>query len=149
MNLYLAGPITGCTYKGATNWRASFAERAQELGYNVYSPMRGKEHLSRVRRLRPHGYDNPTSTDKAIMRRDSFDVRRSDVIVANLKGATIVSIGTVMEIGWGYLLGKFVIVVMGHDDKVHDHAFVEQAASIIVETLEDAETVLEVLAGSI
>jgi nucleoside 2-deoxyribosyltransferase len=149
MNLYLAGPITGCTYRGATNWRAAFAERAQELGYNVYSPMRGKEHLSRVRRLRPHGYDNPTSTDKAIMRRDSFDVKRSDVIVANLKGATIVSIGTVMEIGWGYLLGKFVIVVMGDGDKVHDHAFVEQAASIIVETLEDAETVLEVLAGDV
>jgi nucleoside 2-deoxyribosyltransferase len=149
MNLYLAGPITGCTYRGATDWRKTFAARAQELGYNVYSPMRGKEHLSRVRRLRPHGYDNPTSTDKAIMRRDSFDVRRADVIVANLAGAKIVSIGTVMEIGWGYLLGKFVVVVMGNVDQVHSHAFVEQAASIIVETLEDAETVLEVLASSI
>jgi nucleoside 2-deoxyribosyltransferase len=149
MNLYLAGPITGCTYKGATNWRALLAERAKELGYNVYSPMRGKEHLSRVKRLRPHGYDNPTSTDKAIMRRDSFDVRRADVVLANLHGAEIVSIGTMFELAWGYILGKFVLVVMDDTDKIHDHAFVEQSASTIVESLEDAERVLEVLAGSL
>jgi nucleoside 2-deoxyribosyltransferase len=149
MNIYLAGPIAGCTYKGATDWRKKFAERALELGYNVYSPMRGKEFLSRIRRLRTHGYDNPTSTDKALVRRDSFDVERADVVLANLLGAERVSIGTMFELAWGYMLGKFVLVVMAHDDKLHSHAFVEQSASVIVESLEDAETVLEVLAGSV
>jgi nucleoside 2-deoxyribosyltransferase len=148
MNLYLAGPITGCSYKGATGWRHKFAEDAQALGYNVYSPMRGKEHLVHIKRLRPHGYDNPMSTDQAIMRRDSFDVRRSDVLVANLAGAEIVSIGTVMELGWAYILGKYVIIVM-EDKNIHSHAFVEQSASAIVETLKDALKVLEVLAAHV
>ena len=145
MNLYLAGPITGCTYKGATNWRHSFGARAAELGYNAYSPMRGKEDLKKIRRLRPHGYDSPMSTDQAIVRRDSFDVRRADVVLANLVGAEIVSIGTMFELAWAYALGKYVIIVI-EDKNIHGHAFVEQSASAIVESLDDAFKVLEVLA---
>jgi nucleoside 2-deoxyribosyltransferase len=148
LNLYLAGPITGCTYRGATGWRHKLAEEAQALGFNVYSPMRGKEDLKSVKRLRSHGYDSPMSTDKAIIRRDRFDVLRADVVLANLSGATIISVGTIFELAWAYDHGKYVIIVM-ENNNIHSHAFVEQSASAVVETLDDALTVLGVLASSV
>lgn len=148
MNLYLVGPITGQSYRGAVDWRNAAAPRLELLGYRVYSPMRGKEHLLRIRKLRPYGYDQPASTDKAIMRRDMADLERADAVLANLLGADRVSIGSMFELAWAYLLRKYVVVVM-EKDNLHRHAFVEQAASVVVEGMDEAEGVLAAYIGSV
>ena len=69
--LYLAGPITGCNYEEATDWRKKFASI---LGHGneirCLSPMRGKEHLKNEVLLGSN-YDHPLSRSKGIVTRDS------------------------------------------------------------------------------
>ena len=145
--VYLAGPISGLSYDEAVERRRAAARRLAELGHVTVSPMRGKEHLRRVRKLRPEGYRHPASTAHAIVERDSWDVKRCDVLLADLTGARIVSIGTVAEIAWGWLLHKYVIVVM-EQENVHRHAFIEQCASLVCETTDEAVEAIAVLAAA-
>ena len=41
--VYLAGPITGLTYDGATDWRHAVAADLNSVGIKGLSPMRGKD----------------------------------------------------------------------------------------------------------
>lgn len=146
MRVYLAGPITDLQYRDTMEWREAYAARIQAMGHIPISPMRGKEYLSRVRRMRREGYgDHPTSSPKGIYSRDCFDVRTCEVTLARLLGAEIVSIGTVMEIQRAHDYGRYILVVMEKKDNIHRHAFLEEACSLIVETDEEAFEVLEVL----
>jgi nucleoside 2-deoxyribosyltransferase len=151
--VYLAGPITGLSYKGCTGWRQQVKKELEESGhYKAYSPMRGKEFLSRKRKLKAHPQDNTPggdrlgiSSDQAIYRRDKCDVERADIVIFNLAQAETVSIGTMFELAWAEKLGKICLVIMEDKGNCHDHAFVTQAASLVVPTLEDAmEYLLEV-----
>jgi len=133
--VYLAGPISGCSFKGCTEWRQDAKARLEPM-YKVLTPMRGKEALSHIECFTPHGYEGVCS-DQNIYRRDKYDVHRSDVVLVNLLGADRVSIGTMFEIAWAEKAGKFVLVCLDAGSP-HDHAFVLQAASMIVTSLDDA-----------
>ena len=43
--VYQAGPIKGCSYKGATDGREYAAAELRKRGIEALSPMRGKEFL--------------------------------------------------------------------------------------------------------
>jgi hypothetical protein len=43
--VYLAGPITGLTYEGATEWRNVAAEKLDSDKIETLSPLRGKNYL--------------------------------------------------------------------------------------------------------
>lgn len=149
MNVYLAGPIRGLTYQESTDWREFARLRLNAMGHTSMSPMRGKEYLKdKGVLLGSDGQGSfeefPMSTEKGLFRRDIFDVSMSDCVLANLQGATELSIGTVMEIQRGYDLDKYVITVM-EAGSIHDHPFVRQASSIFVPTLEYALEVLKVV----
>lgn len=175
MRVYLAGPITGLTYNGATNWREQVALELADMGHIGVSPMRGKDYLREVYQDKElskgtmtgygqHGgalpalsltseielqkaYEQfPMSGEQGIFGRDTFDVRHCEVILANFEGADKVSIGTVMEVQRGYDLDRYVIVIMANNS-VHDHPFVRRAASIVVPTLEDAMHVIGAMGG--
>lgn len=134
MRVYLAGPITGCSYDGATNWRQWVTDKLA-IDFKCYSPMRAKEFLQAARDIGPHGYDLPHATAHAIFKRDTFDVRHCDVLLVNLENASQISIGTVMEMMLAHELDKFVAVAMD-EGNVHDHVFVQETASVIFPTLE-------------
>lgn len=137
--IYLAGPITGCTYAGYTDWRDAFVTHMPD-NVQCLSPMRGKDYLLQETRI-GDAYDNTVlSCSRGIMTRDFFDCTRSDLIVAYLVGADRVSIGTVMEIAWGYRTGKPVIVVMEKSGNLHDHSMIREATGFRVQTLEEAAT---------
>ena len=148
MIVYLAGPITGKTYAGATDWRHDFGLILPKI--IKLSPMRGKDYLKElVDDVMPNAVNgsNPRqlmSTPRAVFSRDLFDIRRSDAIVANFLHSTERSIGTVFELGYARSLGKLIIVVMD-EQNVHEHAFIREAASFVVPTLKDAEDLLEQL----
>lgn len=95
--VYLAGPITGCTYGECVDWRRYFADGMPDC-IECLSPMRGKGYLKDELAIQESYPDTTMSTDKAITARDYFDCNRADVIVANMLGATRASIGTAMEI---------------------------------------------------
>jgi len=146
MQVYLSGPITGCSYRGATDWRTALTETLHLSGHRVLNPMRGKDYLLGCRKLSPLGEpDHELSTVHAIVSRDSNDVLRCDVMLVNFLGATQVSIGSVFELAWGWLQHKYVIVVMEAENP-HRHGFVEQCASIVTDSLDEALHYLEVFA---
>ena len=144
--VYLAGPITGESYAGCTDWREA---ARKELAPHIagLSPMRAKDYLENEGMV-GHAYeDTALSSARGIMTRDFFDVRNCDVLLANLLGAERVSIGTVMEIAWAHAFRTPVVLViepavLEHfqqlpptDANVHEHAMIREAAGFRVETL--------------
>lgn len=109
--VYLAGPITGCTYAGCVDWRRDFSASMPEC-VECLSPMRGKGYLKDELAVQDSYPDTTMSTDKAITARDYFDCCRADVIVANFLGATRASIGTAMEVAWGFSKHTPIVCIM-------------------------------------
>jgi len=129
-HIYLAGPITGCTYEECVNWREDFLKMMPK-SIKCLSPMRGEVQKD---------------TDASIMARDFFDCMRSDVIVFNFLGATRVSIGTVMEAAWGFM--KQVLMVFSIEPKgnLHEHGMLRRCMGWRCETIEEGrQAVLAIL----
>jgi len=144
--VYLAGPITGVSYDGCTEWR----ERVKEMVDNsitTLSPMRGKQFIKE--RSTSNGIamayeDSPLASTKGINTRDYNDVRRADAIFVNFLGAEKISIGTVMEIAWARAFSIPVVCVM-EKDNIHNHSMLNYACGYIVNTLEEGVLILEAL----
>ena len=142
--VYLAGPITGCTWSQSEDWRDTL--KSMEIkNVELFSPLRGKQYLKDREFIADHYKDKLMSTSRAIMTRDSFDVRTSAAIVVNFQGSKRISIGTVMEIAWAWDQNKPVIAIYDElDDKpdLHDHSMLNEAVSWKVYNLEDAADIL-------
>ena len=150
MRVYLSGPISGKDYEGATSWR-DYATRYLS-GYNIETldPMRGKASLQGQGTIE----DQPTVggalvQDAAIFRRDHWDVERCDVMLVNLSEAKKrVSIGTCFELAWAWLYRKVVVLVLP-EGTIHEHAFIRQAVSMRVNTLDKALLLVLRTAGTV
>ena len=148
--VYLAGPITGETIAGANDWRRAAAAQLADIGIRTLDPLRGKDYLEAM--IGSGVYDmqynnHPLSTGHGIYRRDSWDVRRCDVVLVNFIGASRVSIGTVMEIAWAEAAGKYILIAM-EDNNVHQYPMIVSAASLILPTLDDALAILPIVLGA-
>lgn len=99
--------------------------RSVSTSIEGYRPLRGKKHLDTNKPLPAslHG-KHGLVTNKAIVSRDSYDVRTCDVMLVNLLGAKEKSIGTVSEIAWAWLLGKPIVLVMEDSGNCHEHGFI-------------------------
>ena len=141
--VYLAGPIAGLDYTGATDWRDEAIADLAAAGIKGLSPMRAKEYLKNVSRdvgfsatCEEYGHLSPMSGPRGIMTRDRFDATRCDVLLVNLLGATTVSIGTVMELAWADLKRTPSIVCM-EPGNVHEHCMVSEATGFHVHSLQE------------
>lgn len=138
--VYLAGAITGCSYEGATSWREHAVKRLDDLGVSGASPLRGKDYLSHLDDIQDDTaaeINDLMSGPRGIMTRDHYDCTRSQVLLANLKGASRVSIGTVMEVAWAWHERIPVVVVRDRGD-MHEHAMLNEASDFIVDDLDEA-----------
>lgn len=141
-HVYLAGPITGLTFQEAKfGWREDVAQNLFQKGVGVISPMRFKdvEHFSEdhQKSLSPLGSDlEIMSTEHGLTVRDYNDVVRCDLVFANLLGSKIVTIGTVMEIAWAFMLRKPCVIVMDKDN-IHQHAMIRASTPYRVEKLSE------------
>ena len=151
LTVYLAGPITGMTYSRAVDWREEFGLMNSRI--RTLSPMRGKDYLKQEfgDKALPGTVDyrrsHVMSTDDAIYARDLWDVRRSDVVVANFLGAKERSSGTTFELGFARALGKLIILVIEPDgSNPNDSVFIRKSANFTVHSLNDAEMLLESIA---
>jgi nucleoside 2-deoxyribosyltransferase len=143
--VYLAGPITGLTFAGCTDWRNFAREQLAQAGIKGLSPMRGKEYLEAIARDTPFTADGdryaiqgPLSTNRGIMTRDRYDALRCDVLLVNLLGAGQVSIGTVMEIAWADSRRTPIVCAMEKEGNVHHHGMILEALGYRVPSLEEA-----------
>lgn len=134
--VYLAGPITGMTMEEASGWRNLFKHKLPER-IECLDPLRGKPFLAGEMDIKDSYDDQPLGDRRAILTRDYFDCKRSDLIVANFLDAKRVSIGTVMELAWAKAFDIPTIVIM-EEGNIHDHAMVVESAGFIVDTVEAA-----------
>ena len=148
MNIYIAGKISGNTYEECATYFGRTKDELTKMGYFVFSPMTTKAALRTEyadRELPTTGYTNPIASNHAIFERDQWCVRNSDVVYVNLLASTDhSSIGCAMELAWASLLGKHTIVAMQKDNP-NRHAFVLEAADLVVETHEEAMAYLDKL----
>lgn len=162
--VYLAGPITGASWNQSEDWRDELKALAEEsvvyhttglrmgpfADVKFYSPLRGKDYLRNESEIGDSYSQFKFSTPHAIMIRDHHDVQTCDVVIANLTGATRVSIGTVMEIAWAYAYRKPVICIMEPAEKqvtgfepsvgknIHEHSMLNEAIYYRAESVEEA-----------
>lgn len=142
--IYLAGPITGESWAGSTDWREDMITALDRYDMHGVSPLRGKEYLKNETQI-SDSYENTTlSSSKSIFARDFHDVKRCDALLVNFLGSKKVSIGTVMEITYAWTLRKPVVVVMDVDN-IHKHSMLGEASSFILPTLNEAAAVLHTL----
>ena len=138
--IYLSGPITGLTYDDGNTWRMEVEKALRIRGdvARVLSPLRFKSYLPQDTPLMKTSYEeNPLSTGKGITTRDRFDTLRCDVMLVNVLGATRVSIGTMIEMGWADSMSTPIVLVMEPQGNVHDHSMVREMAGYCVPTLEE------------
>lgn len=147
--VYLAGPITGCTYAECTDWRTVVRD-AVPSHIQTISPMRGKQRLKEISsgsKILMSYEDNPLTSVKGINTRDYNDVKRSAAVFVNFTGAERISVGTVMEIAWAKAFSIPTICVM-EKDNMHHHSMLDYACGYVVETLEEGIEILKVLLGN-
>ncbi len=133
--VYLAGPIKGLTLYGAVEWRDAFARQLPHVW--CLSPLRGKQRLEDVGVITGCYEANPLTSARGVTCRDFWDVRRCDLVVANLLDAQSVSIGTVLELGAAHALNKPIVLIM-EPDNLHEHPMLQEIAGFVVSSLEDA-----------
>lgn len=147
MKVYLAGPITGCSYKGATTWREAATRYLARYGLTAFSPMRNKEYLGGEEEI-ALSYNLPEhfmSQPKHLFNRDKNDVLTSNALLINLYGAERISIGTMFELAWAHILNIPTVVVMELDN-LHVHPFVTESASFVVPNLDmGCEVIIKLL----
>lgn len=147
--VYLAGPITGLSYKGCTEWREAVRADLAQVGIEGVSPMRCKHYLERLSEISGHGREyvhmSPLSGPRGVVTRDRFDVHRADVLLVNLHGAKQVSIGTMFEIAWAFQKHTPIVAVMEKEGHPHDHMFVWEAIGYRVETIEEAVDIVKAI----
>jgi len=144
--IYLAGPISGLDYKGATDWRNEAQYRLAQSDILGLSPMRAKEFLKDkgIIGSGDMGDEHGLSHPRGFVTRDRMDVATCDAVLMNLLGATRVSIGTMVEIGWADAYRKPVILIMEQNNP-HEHGFVRQLTHYHVTTLDAGLDIAEAL----
>jgi len=136
--VYLAGPMTGMTMEHVTTWRRKAEDQLDEAGFTVLDPARGLMFLNPESIVKDAYEDEFTENKHVVFERDKFDSTRADILFVNLKHATRISIGTMMEMAWAHLSNRFVVIVIEKENNPHMHAFVREASSILFEDPEEA-----------
>ena len=162
--VYVAGAIAGQSFGGATIWRDRVETALPEC--EILTPMRGKDYLQQFKTMpltsaelvvggasgaigsadeaREAGFkvtnlDAAISSTRAIHRRDTWDLERCDLVLANFLSADEadkVSIGTSCEVYLTAYLRKPVVMILTPGG-IHDHPFITGSAWVVVETPEE------------
>jgi len=144
--VYAAGPITGTTYEECTEWRKMLAAFLPP-DVRVLSPLRAKTYLRDEKVIGDHYTEHIMSTQRGITVRDRWDTICADCLVVNLLGASRVSIGTMIELGWADRDAnrKPIIGIMEDEGNLHDHSMVREILSYRVKTVREAAYVVRAL----
>lgn len=147
--IYLAGPITGLSYKETMNWRETIKSNLPK-NYITFNPMRAKEELAKFEKIEINfeltdPVQSSLCSSRGVITRDFNDVKNCDAIIANLSDETKVSIGTVMEIAWAKAFQIPVIAIVSQQDKLYHHPMINECVGFRVKSLTDAIEILTTL----
>lgn len=150
--VYLAGPITGCSFNECVDWREEFISQLPPQIHGM-SPLRGKSYLEEEKEIANDSsqmklvkeVQTVLSSERGLTTRDYNDVRTSNLVVANFLGTTKVSIGTVMEVAWARAFQIPTILVIEPTGNVHEHAMIRDSVGFRVASLEEAVWLTKVI----
>lgn len=146
--VYLAGPITGLDYEGASDWRGWVWRQlfTPDTDIECFSPMRGKPRLKELGEIsgtaKEYQHMGAFYEPKGIVTRDRHDCTTADMILMNLLGSKQVSVGSMVELGWASAHDIPVVIVM-EPDNIHRHVFTEQLAGFVVGTLAEGVEIVK------
>lgn len=141
--VYLSGPIAGLNYDGATNWRDAVRAELHDFGIVGLCPMRGKEFLrDRKGGISTAPLIHAQATDSAITTRDRRDTQSADMVLVNILGATKISIGTMIELGWADAARVPVVLLMERSGSPYDHPIVRAIAGYRTHDMEEALAII-------
>lgn len=146
--VYLAGPMTGCTFDEANDWRETARREFAVRGIRAFSPMRAKTYLRECDRIQAgqYGVASPWATPQGIRGRDRNDVRTANAILMYLKGSTVASIGSCVEFGWADAYGVPMVMVVEPENIHAKHSIIAAIPIAIVSTLaEGIQAVTELI----
>lgn len=89
MKIYLARPISGSSFEEVSNYYTEAQSTFENWGFSVLHPMTGKSYLRTELKFKAEGYGTPISGNHAILERDLWMVRQSDVVYLDLTGAKL------------------------------------------------------------
>lgn len=137
--VYLAGPVSGLTFRQANGWRAK-VRLALLPDIESLNPLRGFKPPAGEEEKLGNGYKHvPMATDAAIFRRDHLDATRCSLLFANFLTAPRVSIFSIAEVAWAYDRGIPVVLAIEPDRRnTNDSLFLEQVTPFRFHTLPDA-----------
>ena len=163
--IYVCGPMAGLNWRRMGDWREEVAERMPDC--EIRSPTRGKDWIRRAKNISGLAYDEkPFGSVTAIIKRDHWDVRSADLVLANFLDPSMVtikdilkehglspkdlrisekildlgteqaSIGSMVEYGFAYAYHTPVIAIM-REKSIHRHVF---PLGITLEIVPDLDT---------
>ena len=136
--IYLVHPMSGLSWEEVAEYYSRVKTTLDAIGYYTLHPMCAKSELS-GNKFDPKGSEtkSPIVSVHAIVRRDHWMVRKSDIVFADLSNVDEKSIGSISEIATSYELGKHTIGVM-EVGNIHEHAFMYEQFDIIFRTYDEA-----------
>lgn len=165
-SVYMAGPISGCTYDESNGWREEIAAQLRRSSIKCLSPLRAKVYIREMVSGANGGafeLDQATpaidvndmdasamrvmSNSRGITTRDRMDCTNCSVLLVNFLGATRPSLGTAMEIAWADTHRIPIVMIIEDEGNIHDHAMIRECIGFRVNNLEDAVNVIEAILG--
>lgn len=135
--IYICIPISGHNRDFIVKRLNSIKSRLF-MHYNVLMPMHDVNHMRTDIDKRSEYNGSPVATNKAIVRRDSWMIGQSDVILSLFINAPdYASIGSIAELSWAHKAGKHTVIVLD-ENNIHNHPFVTQQADIQFQTEKEA-----------
>lgn len=143
MKVYLVGPISGCTYEEATGWRKMVTERIKSLGYTIFDPMKGMDHLKNKSKIMGSYENDLIAKDDHIFQADLYRIRQADILFCNFSNLKRYSVGSFFEVGYGHALNKSIIIV-ATNKMIVEHPFIKNSA-LVAPSIDKGIQILESL----
>ncbi len=93
--IYVAGPMAGLRWGAMNDWREEVEERMPDC--EIRSPTRGKDWIKRVKLQGTEYEGKPFGSVAAIVKRDHWDVKGADLMIANFLYPSMVSIRDILK----------------------------------------------------
>lgn len=141
-SIYLAGPMSGLTWRQALSWRRE-CEAELSKDWRLINPVRAQVPEERMDDTIPSTTQLDTEkvdlwvTATGVTSQDEFYIDQSDWILANFLQATHVTIGSVWELGYGWGTRKKILSVI-EPGSIHDHAFIRRRSHVFTPSLDEA-----------
>lgn len=134
MHIYLAGPMSGVPLHKASGWRGYLTRTLTDQGHTVFDPTAAVMNKIMMEERIAESYPKVGVRTKDTFNIDIYQLRNSDVVIANLKDWNEKSFGTAFEFGVAWSFGIPIICIPGEKA---ENPFVCEPC-MLVDDLEDA-----------